>query len=261
MQIAMTKRNNRINCLDRALDILEAIVQARDGGVSELARRLNLHVATTYNLIKTLTLRHYLMNVNGRYRIGPAVESLSASWDPRMPLNQLLDPFVQELNCSTGERSVATVLFGFQAKFIISYEDNREASANFVQTICNPLSIATGRVLVAFGPEALWKQFVIRYQKSGEVQADDRMKDNDAWTQEFQKIRKNFFAQIRKPAISAFAAPVLNKNNVIVASLGVVCPNMRVTGKYIALMKKKTTREADKASRLFGGKYKEGCET
>jgi DNA-binding IclR family transcriptional regulator len=255
------KKMNRINCLDRALSILETAAQAREIGVSELARRLNLHVATTFNLVKTLTLRNYLVNINGRYRPGPALESLSASWDARLPLPQLLDPFVQELSQITGENAVATILSGFQAKIIISCEGHQEVSANFRQTICNPLFLATGQVLVAFGPEVLWKQFAARYKPQEAMRVNGQKIDNDKWIGVFKSIRAAGLAEIRRSgqiAIAAVAAPVLDANNRIVAALGASCPEPRFTGKHISLIKKQVIRSAKEASKLFGGKCSQG---
>jgi len=252
----MPKRTNRINCLDRALDILETVAQAREIGVSELARKLNLHVATTYNLLKTLALRNYLMNINGRYRPGPLLESLSAAWNSGTSLNLLLDPFVHELSLATGERSVASILTGFQAKIIISHEGSQHVSVNFMRTICNPLELATGRILVAFGPEELWKEFVSRYLKSCDTEADDHILSNEAWLKELRGIRSNGFSEIRRPGISsvsALAAPVANKNGVVTVSIGVSCPNIRVSAKHIDFMKKELIKQTQQASRMLGG--------
>jgi len=251
------KKTNRINCLDRALDILEAFTQTPELGVSELSRRLNLHVATIHNLVKTLTLRNYLININGRYRLGPAAEALSASWNPNLPLPQLLDPVVHELSRMTGENSVATVLIGFQAKIIVAHQGDQDVSANYPQIIRPfPLNMATGQVLVAFGPEVLWEQFIARHGQQEMMRVNGRKVDNDKWTNAFQRIRAETLADLRRSgqlAVSSIAAPVFTKNNRIVASIGVSCPNLRFTGKHIELIKKEVVKSAKEASKLFAG--------
>ncbi len=249
----MKKRSNRINCLDRALDILEAFTDAQELGVSEIAHRLNLHIATTYNLIKTLTLRHYLLNINGRYRLGPKFKNMATSRDTNLPLPQLLDPFVHELSQVTGENTGASVLVGFQAKMIIDYRGSGTITANsFSQALHYPMDLATGRALLAFGPEILWEHFIIRYQKH--YPADKTTKDE--WIAMFRTIRTNFLAEIRNPgnlATSGFAAPVLDINGKVLAAIGVSCPNISLTEQRIASMKQETTRLAREASSLFGG--------
>jgi len=248
----MGKKTNRINCLDRALDILEAFADTPELGVSELARRLNLHVATTYNLVKTLTLRHYLININGRYRLGPKLESVSASRDATLPLHQLLDPFVHELNQVTGENTGATVLVGFQAKIIIDYRGSGNISANISrQALHYPMDLATGRCLVAFSPELLWEQFILRYQKH---YLNDKT-TKDEWIKEFRTIRAKALAEIRNPgnlSTSGFAAPVLDTNGTVLASIGVAAPNVTLTQKRVDVMKKETIRLSREASSLFG---------
>lgn len=251
------KKTNRINCLDRALNILEAFTQTTELGVSELSRRLNLHVATIHNLVKTLALRNYLININGRYRLGPAAETLSASWNPNQPVPQLLDPVVYELSRTTGELAVATVLIGFQAKIITVHKGDQDVSANYPQVIRPfPLSLATGQVLVAFGPEVLWEQFVSRHRQQEIMRVNGQKMDNDKWINAFQTIRAEALADVHcsgQLAVSAIAAPVFGKNNRIVASIGVSCPSLRFTGRHIKLIKKEVVKSAKEASKLFGG--------
>lgn len=55
------KPNQLIKSLDRALNILEVIVESENGmGVTEISRELDVHKSTVYRLLDTLKYRGYL---------------------------------------------------------------------------------------------------------------------------------------------------------------------------------------------------------
>ena len=253
----MNARSNRINCLDRALDILESVAHFEELGVSELARRLHLHVATTYNLVKTLALRRYLINLDGRYRLGPAAEDLALYTDANLPLPQLLDPIVNELSLVTGENSFAAVLCGTQAKLIVSHRGSHDVTATDFRSVwASPLDLATGRILVAFGPEALWELFVRNWHRTKSPRMAGAPLDFKGWRRELNAIRANHMAEILNPkqsSISAMAAPVFTARNRIVAAIGVSFPSMRLTGKYREFIRRETIRAAGEATQICGG--------
>lgn len=150
-----------IQSLHRAFDILEAIGEGRDLGVTELARKTSLPVSTVHNLLRTMAKRHYVVGFGGRYNLGPAVTVLTAQWDPVHSLSHLIQDHVRRVIEATGQTAFGTMLVGNRARVIayrpgaglITVNENHEDNAD-------PLGIATGRVMVAMKPPADWEHFI-----------------------------------------------------------------------------------------------------
>ena len=73
-------KSDHVQSLNRALDIIEVLAVKPEGlGVSEIAKKVNLHKSTAHRLISTLAARGYLKKNNtGNYKIGlKLIESVS----------------------------------------------------------------------------------------------------------------------------------------------------------------------------------------
>ena len=73
------RRRDRVQSLDRALDILETLAASGELGVSEVAARTGLVVSTTHRLLAGLADRGYVGRnpANGRYALGFKVLELA----------------------------------------------------------------------------------------------------------------------------------------------------------------------------------------
>ncbi len=71
--------NNRIQSVERALDVLEMLAQSGNGlRVTDVAQRLNVRAPTAHNFLRTLAQRGYVQRIENpvRYKIGAAVSQL-----------------------------------------------------------------------------------------------------------------------------------------------------------------------------------------
>lgn len=242
----MAKKGNRIQCLDRALDVLETVAAEGECGLTELARRLKLHVATASNIAKTLALRRYLLNVNRRYRLGPAARTLAGSQAGSVAA--LLAPFVREAALRSGESAIAAVAAGFEIEIAVSCPGSGETTAHFPsRTVAQPLDYATGRVLAAFGPERLWPEFISRHAGSARAAGE--------WLRELRGIKNSGLSIVRRPgrdAVSSVAGPVRCGGGEAIAAIGISCPNVRFNEEKLALMRAETLRACAGASACCG---------
>src|SRR5262245_30470664 len=78
-------RRDRVQSLDRALDVLEALGEAGDLGVSEVAARTGLVVSTAHRLLAGLADRGYVRQAasHGRYALGFKVLELAGGIQAR----------------------------------------------------------------------------------------------------------------------------------------------------------------------------------
>lgn len=233
-------KEKRIQCLDRAIDILEQIARAKELGVSELGERLGLHVATVHNIVKTLTSRNYLINVDGQYQIGPGLGITSARWDPIATLPRVAAPYMEKMEECTGEAGCIVVMVGTRAELIEIRPGTSEVAVRFPsRPHKTPMVLATGRLLVALGPEELWDN-IIAYDITHHPQEDaEKSWSREDWLRELQNIRKKGWFVKKRPGqgqASSVAVPLFGPDDRPLAAIGAACPTFRATAKHLRKM-------------------------
>lgn len=218
----MSSQKPRIQCLDRAMDILETLAQHRALGVTELAKIVGLHVATTHNILLALQGRNYLLNNAGQYRLGPALAALACQGDPLMVLPSLAQPHLEEITRLTGESAVVAVLSGTRVIMIATTASVDGLSCPFPnQVFPSALMLATGEVLVAYQPEKEWKKHFDAYvEQTGPLNgvAPD---DLTEWKRTFQTIRgTGQYLKLSGKDSGSVAVPLRDAAGAVVAALG-----------------------------------------
>lgn len=105
-----------IQSVSRAFTILRTVALHPDGiGVTELARRMNLHKSTVSRLLSTLEAEDAVERVPNGFRIGDGLASLAASHIHPQNLTALLHPVLQRLSGQIGEAIGMAVLDGWQS--------------------------------------------------------------------------------------------------------------------------------------------------
>ena len=98
----------RLQSVDRALDMLEALAAAGPGGLtlSEVAAGLSVSKSTAFALLCTLTARGYAAESGDRrsrrYRLGMSLAKLGDAAEQQSPLMSLAMPVLQGVTDSTG---------------------------------------------------------------------------------------------------------------------------------------------------------------
>jgi hypothetical protein len=98
----------RLRSVDRALDALELLAGAGQGGLTltELADRLAVAKSSAFALLHTLVARGYAAEAGGRldrtYRLGMALARLGDAAERQSPLISLALPVLQSITDSTG---------------------------------------------------------------------------------------------------------------------------------------------------------------
>ena len=106
-------RRDRVQSLDRALDLLEALGEAGDLGVSELAARTGLVVSTAHRLLAGLADRGYVRQVaaHGRYTLGFRVLELASGVQARTAaLRAVARPHLEDIRQASSETTNLVIL-------------------------------------------------------------------------------------------------------------------------------------------------------
>jgi IclR family acetate operon transcriptional repressor len=118
----------RVQSLDRALDLLEALASADELGVSEIAARTGLVPSTAHRLLGTLVARGYAAQspASGRYLLGYKLLELTSGLQDRLQrLRTAARPHLEAIQRETGETTNLVVLEGKDVVYVDSVSGTR----------------------------------------------------------------------------------------------------------------------------------------
>ena len=118
----------RVQSLERALDLLEALAGADDLGVSEIAAQTGLVPSTAHRLLGTLVARGYASQnpATGRYLLGYKMLELTSGVQDRLGrLRTAARPHLEAIQDETGETTNLVVLEGRDVVYIESVSGTR----------------------------------------------------------------------------------------------------------------------------------------
>src|SRR3954454_15935606 len=118
----------RVQSLDRALDLLEALASADELGVSDVASRTGLVPSTAHRLLSTLVARGYAAQspASGRYLLGYKLLELTSGLQDRMArLRTAARPHLEAVQGETGETTNLVVLDGRDGVYLDSVAGTR----------------------------------------------------------------------------------------------------------------------------------------
>ena len=113
----------RVQSLDRALDLLEALASADELGVSDIAAKTGLVPSTAHRLLATLVARGYAAQnpASGRYLLGFKLLELTSGLQDRLQrLRTAARPHLEAIQRETGETTNLVVLEGRDVVYVDS---------------------------------------------------------------------------------------------------------------------------------------------
>jgi len=236
----------------RALGLLAEVADRGEAGVTELARSAELHVATVHNLLRTLAGQGYLVNVGGRYRVGPAVERLAPRWSPMATLPLVVGPAMEAMSARTGESGSLGLLAGSACRMIRVSQGTDEIVAQPRERVFDhPLAVATGRVLVALGDQD------VREQVIGHHVAAHHDLAVAAWQRELQQVAAEGCTVLRRRrpgSVDAVAVGLYGTGGRLLGALGAHCPSFRGTEKHLCETVMALQEAATAAAEVLGSK-------
>lgn len=228
------RQGSRVQSLDRALDILEALAAAGgEIGLSELADRVGLHVSTVHRLLSVLVSRGYARQngPSGRYALGSHLLKLASSavGTGQFDLRHEARPILQELGDSTGETTNLVVLIDQQVVYVDQIA-SRHTVRMFTQigTRAPIYCTGVGKALLAFRGAAEAEAYLS--QECFEPRTPNTLTSAVALRDELRCIRERGYAYDNgemESDVHCVAAPVFDHTGVAVAAVSVSGPAMR----------------------------------
>ncbi|MCL5779914.1 MAG: IclR family transcriptional regulator [Firmicutes bacterium] len=253
-----SERDNVVQSLDRALDILEELSRHESGlGVTEIGSIVGLHKSTVHRLLHTLMLRGYVEKKNDteKYRLGLKLISLGQARLDSMEIRSEARPFLQELMEQTQEAVHLCLWENGKVVYIDKVESrNSVLMYSRIGRVAPIHCTGVGKVIAAFQHE---EEVIKIIKESGLVYKTDKtITQLDKLLKHFEEIRRQGYAiddEEHDPGLRCVAAPVRDYKGNVIASISVAGPTVRVTKdrieKELATMLIET---ANKISRQLG---------
>jgi DNA-binding IclR family transcriptional regulator len=234
----MRRGPRRVQAVDHAIDVLEAIAQAAGGqtGLSDVARRTGLSKATVHHLLGTLEARRMVIKdpQTSTYRLGWSLYELGSVVVRSADVSRVARPFLDRLAIETSE----SVLLGILDGDSVLYLDRGDAPHGFHMVATagrrSPLhATASGKLLLAFaGAEAIDAYL----ERPLERFTDSTVVDPEVLRGQLDAIRADGYAtcwQERELGLCSVAVGLRNHLGETVASLTLAGPAGRLTPESV----------------------------
>lgn len=232
----------RIQCLDRALDIIEVAAEGSCRSVKDMAERIGLNHSTAYNIVKTLMSRNFIEEKHGVYCIGSSLGLLAKSWDYIEGLPVLLRPVMMEIARELQNHHVSVSMRrGDAIETVMLMPDTYgKYHDQFLQRTWNDsLYTASGRVIVAFGEESSWMKCIEFHMDKGLPNMQENGMSHYQFYKMLEEIRekRGIVMRLETPEgkmHGAVAVPIFSPTGVCLGAMGASCHASVATDEKLA---------------------------
>ncbi|WP_053227197.1 IclR family transcriptional regulator [Solirubrobacter soli] len=223
----------RVQSLERALDLLEALAGADDLGVSEIAARTGLVPSTAHRLLGTLVARGYASQnpTTGRYLLGYKLLELTSGVQDRLGrLRTAARPHLEAIQEETGETTNLVVLEGRDVVYIESVSGTRSVRLHTEVGRSIPAHTSgAGKALLAWRDPS---DVVTLLDGAPLAPSTPRtLTTLDALQEDLAKIRRRGYStdnEEHELGVACVATPVLDRAGRAIAAISVSGPISRI---------------------------------
>lgn len=227
------KERRSIQSVDRALDILEALSQARRGlPLFDLSGRIGLNVSTCHHLLSTLAARGYVVQDarSREYALGNRVFELGEARSRQIDIVGQAMPWLEAINEETGEAVHLAVMQASELVTLVKLDSLHavKVDSGVVGKSRAAHATATGKAILAFMEEDELAAFIAR--RGMERFTPRTIGDFEALKRELATVRAEGVAgdvEEFQPGVLCLGAPIRDHAGAVVASLSCSLPLMR----------------------------------
>jgi len=255
-----SQRSGRVQSVDRALDVLEALGSADHLGVSEVAARTGLVASTAHRLLAGLADRGYVRQAaaHGHYTLGFKVLELAGTVQARTSaLTALARPHLESIRQATSETTNLVIL----DRDRVVYVDQVPGLHNvrmFTQVGSSALAhtTASGKAILAHRPAALIAELYPPEREPLEILTSHTKTTVEALRSDFVRIRRHGYAidnEEHEDGVSCVAAPVFG-SAVAFGAISISAPTTRIVQADTAELGRLLGRHATELSNALSDK-------
>jgi IclR family KDG regulon transcriptional repressor len=218
--------------LARGLKILDLIANADHAlSITEMANILDYDKSSVSRLVKTLVKYEYVQPDTGSrgYALGKRIRQISWHLLNRMPIREKAKPYLYRLVEQTGECAHTAVYS--EGKALMIDDVQAEASLRVVGGIGRMIPLhctAVGKALLAFSDLPIPAYL--------EAETTRTITDHETLERHLEQIRASGYAlddEEHQEGVRCLAAPVYDYMGIMIATIGISGPTVRVTDRRI----------------------------
>ncbi len=242
----------------RTLHILEALAEAGELGLTDLAQRVGVHKSTLFRFMATFCDLGYARRDpdTERFSLTLKVFELGSSVYARVDLVKLASPFLMRLSATTQETVHLAILDGERLVYLSKIESPRSlrvAMGSGVGLTAPAYCTAVGKVLLAFAGTDVLDAYLAgcdftRY-------TDNTISDRLKLLAELQATRNRGWAfddEEHEYGVRCVAAPLRDRQGTVLAALSISGPTVRLTRDRIDTARTLVCEAAAEISRMLG---------
>ncbi|MFC7068660.1 IclR family transcriptional regulator [Halobaculum lipolyticum] len=225
---------NPIKSTENTFEIVEALKELNGAGVSELASHVELPRSTVHNYLSTLEQEEYVVNEDGRYRVGIRFLELGAHARTRRKIYEIAKPEVESLAEETGELANLLVEEHGRGTYLQRARGHQAVQVEAHVGTRVPLhSTALGKAILAYTPESRIDEIIEMH--GIEPATPNTVTDRDTLFDRLETIRERGYAfddEERLRGLRCVAAPILSNDQRVLGAISVSGPSHRIKGEY-----------------------------
>lgn len=233
MESLRVEAKNPIKSVRTAFRIIEVLKEIDGGGVTEIARELNLPKSSVHNYLSTLAEEEYVVKDGSEYHVGLRFLTLGSFARQRYDLYRIAKSEIDELAEQTGE--VANLFVEEHGRGVYIY---RKAGGQAVTSdVHTGLRVhlhntALGKALLSHLPREYVEWVIDRHGLPQTREAT--ITDREALFEELERIRERgvaFDYEERLRGVRCVASPIVNADEEIEGVISVAGPASRMKGE------------------------------
>ncbi len=226
------KEQNRIQSLDRALDVLDCLTQKPGLTLTEVAETLEQSPATIYRILSTYENRGVVEmdQTSQEWFIGAESFRLGSAYLRRAGIVERARPLMRELMQETGETANLGVEVATEVMFISQVETHANIRAFFPPGVKSPMHASgIGKALLAHCDMPKIEKYL--GQDALEVFTPNTLSDREQLRAELVRIKTQGYAfdnEEKSIGMRCVAAPIFNFYGEAIAGISISGPAIRL---------------------------------
>jgi DNA-binding IclR family transcriptional regulator len=262
----MSARRDSVQSVERAFDLVEALADGDELGVTELADRTGLVPSTAHRLLATLAKRGYATRraTSGGYALGYKVVELANGLESSLArLRGVARPHLESIQQATGESANLTILDGDRVVYVDQVQGSRRMRMfTTVGAAVLAHTTASGKAILAHGqPDALTEL----YSEDGELErlTPRTLTTVEALRKDLERIARRGYAidnEEHEEGVSCVAAAIFDHTDRPCAAISISAPSARIVHADTSELGTLLREHAAKISADLGHRGGEGTQ-
>lgn len=253
----MQRADSSIRTINRVCDILNSFHENEtDLTLTEISSRIGIPKSTTHRLIQALKSQELLISENDHqsYRLGFQLIRWGTLAQKSINIRNIALPIMRSLTQITGESSVLSIRIGNTGVWIEMVESEHPVRLELRMGKSLQLHAgASSKVLWAFLPEPEMEQILSEIDLIPVT--PNTITDKNKMREElFKGHRLGYVTSFEETDIGAMgiAAPVFDHQCHVIAGIGIVAPNSRISPDQIPEIGKQVIQAGKELSKMMG---------